>query len=80
MREFPAEVRNFARAFVMLQIERQQAYYALDTDALSQVRRSELHRFRGARHRRIRAGRHQGQARFRCTCAVQATAVVGDSR
>ncbi len=33
MREFPAEVRNFARAFVVLRIERQQADYALDTDA-----------------------------------------------
>ena len=33
MREFPAEVRNFAEAFVVLQNERQQADYALDTDA-----------------------------------------------
>ena len=33
MPEFPVEVRNFARAFILLQIERQQADYALDTDA-----------------------------------------------
>ncbi len=33
MREFPAEVRNFAEAFVALQKARQQADYALDTDA-----------------------------------------------
>ena len=33
MREFPLEIRNFADVFVMLQIERQQADYALDTDA-----------------------------------------------
>ena len=31
MREFPAEIRDFADAFVVLQIERQQADYALDT-------------------------------------------------
>ena len=33
MPEFPAEIRDFADAFVMLQIERQQADYALDMDA-----------------------------------------------
>ncbi len=33
MREFPAEVRNFARSFVVLQVERQQADYALDVEA-----------------------------------------------
>ena len=33
MRQFPAEVRSFAEAFVVLQNERQQADYALDTDA-----------------------------------------------
>ena len=33
MREFPAEVRDFAEAFVELQKARQQADYALDTDA-----------------------------------------------
>ena len=33
MREFPAEIRNFAKAFVELQIERQKADYALDTAA-----------------------------------------------
>ena len=33
MREFPVEVRDFARAFVVLQIKRQQADYALDTVA-----------------------------------------------
>ena len=32
-REFPAEIRYFAKAFVELQIERQKADYALDTDA-----------------------------------------------
>ena len=32
MREFPAEVRDFAEAFVALQKARQQADYALDTD------------------------------------------------
>ena len=32
MQEFPAEIRNFAKAFVMLQTERQQADYALDAD------------------------------------------------
>ena len=31
MREFPEEVRDFARAFVVLQKARQQADYALDT-------------------------------------------------
>ena len=31
MLEFPAEIRDFAKAFVELQIERQQADYALDT-------------------------------------------------
>ena len=31
MREFPAEIRDFAEAFVVLQIERQKADYALDT-------------------------------------------------
>ena len=33
MREFPAEIRYFAKAFVELQVERQKADYALDTDA-----------------------------------------------
>ena len=33
MREFPAAVREFAKTFVMLQTERQQADYALDVDA-----------------------------------------------
>ena len=33
MPEFPAEVRDFADVFVVLQIERQQADYALDTAA-----------------------------------------------
>ena len=33
MREFPVEVRDFARAFVVLQIKRQQADYALDAPA-----------------------------------------------
>ena len=32
MREFPAAVRDFADVFVVLQIERQKADYALDTD------------------------------------------------
>ena len=31
MPEFPAEIRDFAKAFVVLQIERQKADYALDT-------------------------------------------------
>ena len=33
MPEFPAEIRDFAKAFVVLQIERQKADYALDTPA-----------------------------------------------
>ena len=33
MREFPEEIRDFARAFVVLQKARQQADYALDADA-----------------------------------------------
>ena len=33
MREFPAEIRNFAGVFVMLQVERQKADYALDMEA-----------------------------------------------
>ena len=33
MREFPTEIRNFAGEFVVLQKARQQADYALDTDA-----------------------------------------------
>ena len=33
MREFPAEIRNFADVFVVLQIERQKADYSLDTEA-----------------------------------------------
>ena len=33
MQEFPAEVRSFAKAFVALQVERQQADYALDMEA-----------------------------------------------
>ena len=33
MREFPAEIRNFAKSFVVLQVERQKADYALDTEA-----------------------------------------------
>ena len=32
MREFPAEIRDFAKTFVELQIEQQRADYALDTD------------------------------------------------
>ena len=32
MREFPREIRNFAKTFVELQIARQQADYALDPD------------------------------------------------
>ena len=32
MREFPAEIRDFAEAFVILQEARQQADYALDVD------------------------------------------------
>ena len=32
MREFPMEIRNFAKTFVELQIARQQADYALDPD------------------------------------------------
>ena len=31
MPEFPAEIRDFAEAFIVLQIERQKADYALDT-------------------------------------------------
>ena len=33
MREFPTEIRYFADVFVELQVERQQADYALDADA-----------------------------------------------
>ena len=33
MREFPAEIRYFAKTFVALQVVRQQADYALDTKA-----------------------------------------------
>ena len=33
MREFPAGIRNFAAVFVVSQIERQKADYALDADA-----------------------------------------------
>ena len=33
MREFPAEIRDFAEAFVVLQKARQQADYAVDMDA-----------------------------------------------
>ena len=33
MREFPAEIRYFAKVFVELQVERQQADYALDAPA-----------------------------------------------
>ena len=33
MREFPTEIRDFAKAFVVLQKARQQADYALDADA-----------------------------------------------
>ena len=33
MREFPAAIRDFAKAFAVLQIERQQADYALDAPA-----------------------------------------------
>ena len=33
MREFPADIRDFAEAFVVLQKARQQADYALDMDA-----------------------------------------------
>ena len=33
MQEFPADIRNFADVFVVLQIERQKADYALDADA-----------------------------------------------
>ena len=33
MLEFPVAVRNFAKTFVMLQAQRQQADYALDVDA-----------------------------------------------
>ena len=36
MREFPAEVRDFAEAFVALQRARQEADYALDTDDYQQ--------------------------------------------
>ena len=32
MREFPAEIRDFADVLIVLQIERQKADYALDTD------------------------------------------------
>ena len=33
MREFPVEIRDFAKAFVELQVERQQADYVLDAGA-----------------------------------------------
>ena len=33
MREFPADIREFARVFVVLQVERRQADYALDRKA-----------------------------------------------
>ena len=33
MPEFPAEIRNFAKTFAVLQVERQKADYALDTAA-----------------------------------------------
>ena len=33
MREFPVEIRHFAKVFVELQVERQQADYALDVPA-----------------------------------------------
>ena len=33
MREFPAEIRDFAKAFVVLQVQRQKADYALDAPA-----------------------------------------------
>ena len=36
MPEFPAEIRDFAKAFVVLQMARQEADYALDTPAYQQ--------------------------------------------
>ena len=48
MREFPAEVRHFAKAFVTLQDNRQQADYALDagpyrkSDVIGQIDMAEL--------------------------------------
>ena len=33
MQEFPADIRNFAEVFVVSQVERQKADYALDADA-----------------------------------------------
>ena len=46
MQEFPTEIRNFAKAFVMLQTERQQADYAADayqkSDVLGHIASAEL--------------------------------------
>ena len=82
MREFPAEIRDFAEAFVGLQRTRQEAAgggLRTGHGRLPEVRRSGPHRFRGARHPPVRAGRRHGQARFRCPCAVQAAVTAGGS-
>ena len=78
MREFPAEIRDFAEAFVALQKARQEADYALDTDAYHDF--DVLGYIASAERAPVRAGGHRGQARLRRPCAVQATVIVGGSR
>ena len=81
MREFPVEARDFAKAFVVLQKARQQAYYALDADAyqksdvLGHVAAAELaiNRFEQAD---VAA---KDSFAFRGVCAIQATDIVASS-
>ena len=61
MREFPAEIRDFAEAFVALQKARQEADYALDTDAYHDS--DVLGYIASAERAPVRAGGHRGQAR-----------------
>ena len=74
MREFPAEIRDFAEAFIVLQIERQKADYALDTPT---YQKSDVwDHIASAEQAPVRADRRRGQARFCRACAIQATVTI----
>ncbi len=78
--EFPAGIHDFAEAFVALQKVRQEADYALDTDAyqdsdilLDYLRGKDNKCDINYRECSYLAGGHRGRARLRSPCAVQAT-------
>ena len=64
MREFPVEIRDFAKAFVELQIERQQADYALDTSVYQKSDVLDLYCLSGTAIGRFEQADHAAKRAF----------------